>query len=907
MKSAAFGLWEALMFSDFRLRLRSLFKKSAVENDVNDELRFHFDQQVQKLVGSGVPPDEVRRRARLSVGTHDKIQEEFRDASGVRFLETLAQDIRFAFRMLRKSPSFTAVVVLTLTLGIGASTAVFSLVDAVLLKPLPFPHAERIVFPWRLPKKGLNLGFDVYPWGRVDYLFFSQQSKTFKALGAFLSDSFNLTGTGEPERLNGLRVSAGFFPALGVSPALGRTFTDQEDRPGNEHEVILGNALWRQRFASNPDVLGHTIDLNGVPYAVIGVMPAGFVFPRANEMPNVFTFAPETQLWVPLALDRRSAPIPYESDELAIVGRIKPGVTVSQVQSEMDIMGKRLESGRRNAKGWFNSIVTPFARQAAGDTRQPLLLILVAVGVVLLIACSNVASLLLTRALNRKREFTVRAALGAGVSRLMRQLLTESIVLASVGGLIGVSLAELVVYFVKIFGPSSIPRLSEAGLDIRVLLFAFGVTLLTGILFGLAPAFSTARENLLESLKAGGQRAGSNLSTQKMRNTFLVSQIALALVLVVAAGLLTRTLYHLLSVNPGFRAEHSLTFQLSLPAQKYSDQSHIVSLYQEVLRKLRAIPGMQAAGITEMLPLDGATESTAIRFSNNFREPSFKPGYANYTMVSPGYFAAVGTPILRGRPFLDLDSANSLPVAIISNAMAKKYWPGQDPVGKQVAPGGAAFPLATVVGVAADVKRVSIRELPPPEMFVPYTQKVWPSLLTMNVVLRTTQDPTSVTASAREAIHSIDADLPLSNVRTLATIVSHSMTEPLFAALLLAAFGGLALLLATIGMYGVISYSVAQRTQEIGIRMVLGARPRNVFRMVLGQGARLALLGITIGVVAALAVTRVMNSFLYGVGATDPLTFATVSLLLLGIALVACYIPARRATKVHPMVALRHE
>lgn len=895
------------MFTDLRLRLRSLFKKSTVENGLSDELRFHFSQQVEKLVAAGVPLDEARRRARLTLGTHDKIQEQFRDTSGVRFLETLAQDIRFAFRMLRKSPGFTAVAILTLALGIGASTAVFSLVDAVLLKPLPFPHAERIIFPWRLPKKGVNLGFDVYPWGRLDYLFFSQQSKTFDALGAFLSDSFNLTGSGEPERLNGLRVSAGFFPSLGVSPALGRTFTDQEDRPGNEHEVILGNGLWRQRFASNPEVLGRTIDLNGVPYTVIGVMPPGFVFPRANQMPNVFTFAPQTQLWVPLALNRQSAPIPYESDELAIVGRVKPGVTIAQAQADMDIMGKRLESGRRGGTGWFNSIVTPLTRQAAGDTRQPLLLILAAVGVVLLIACSNVASLLLTRSLNRRREFTVRAALGAGASRLMRQLLTESIVLASVGGVIGVCLAELVVYFVKLFGPSSIPRLSEAGVDIRVLLFAFGITLLTGVLFGLAPALSTARESLAESLKEGGQRAGSSLSTQKTRNTFLVSQIALALVLVVAAGLLTRTLYHLLAVNPGFRAQHALTFELSLPAAKYSDQSHIVSLYQEALRKLRAIAGAQAVGITEMLPLDGATESTAIRFSNNLRDPSFKPGFANYTMVSPGYFAAVGTPILRGRSFLESDSANSLPVVIISSAMAEKYWPGQDPVGKQVAPAGAVFPLATIVGVAADIKRVSIRELPPPEMYVPYTQKVWPSLLTMNIVLRTTQDSRSVTASAREAIHSIDPDLPLANVRTLSAIVSSSMNEPLFSALLLAAFGGLALLLATIGMYGVISYSVAQRTQEIGIRMVLGARPRSVFRMVLRQGARLAVLGIAIGLVAALAATRVMNSFLYGVGATDPLTFAAVSLLLFGVALLACYIPARRAMNVHPMAALRHE
>jgi putative ABC transport system permease protein len=822
-------------------------------------------------------------------------------------MNTLLQDIRYAIRILCKSPSFTLIAVLTLALGIGASTAVFSLVDAVLLKPLPFPHAERVVFPWRLPKRGLNLGFDIYPWGRVDFLFFSRESKAFQSLGAFLSDSFNLTGSGEPVRVDGLRTSAGFFPALGVSPALGRTFTDDEDRPGNDHEVILSDALWRQRFAADPHVLGRTIELNGAPYKIIGVMPRGFAFPRANEMPDVFTFAPQVQLWVPLALDRRSAIIPNESDELAVVGRLKPGVTVAQAQADMDIMAKRLDIERPNARGWFNSAVTPVTRQVAGDTRQPLLLLLAAVGIVLLIACSNIAGLLLTRSLNRKREFTVRAALGAGASRLLRQLLTESLVLAVIGGLLGIVLAKVAISIVKIFGPSSIPRLSEANLDVRVLVFAVAAIVCTGLLFGLAPALAASREDLVESLNDGGRRASSNPSTQKARNSFLVSQIALALVLVVAAGLLTRTFYHLLAVDPGFNAAHSLTFELSLPATKYPDQSRIVSFYQQALRKLDALPGVTAAGVTELVPMNGATESTAIRFSNAPRMPGAKATIANYTMVSPGYFAAVGTPILRGRPFLDSDTADSLPVAVISSAMAKKYWPGQDPIGKQVAPGSLAFPLATVVGVAADVKRLSLRESPPPEMYVPYTQKVWPSLLTMDVVLRTVQNPASIAASARETISSLDRDLPLANIRTLATIVSTSMTNARFSVLLLATFGAIALLLAAIGMYGVISFSVAQRTQEIGIRMALGAQQSSVLRMILQQGSRLAVLGIAIGLVAASAATRLMSSFLYGVGAADPLTFALVSLLLLAVALLACYIPARRATKVDPMVALRYE
>ena len=887
--------------------LTALFSRRRLYSDLSAEMQEHLDEKINELVASGLSREEATRAARREFGNATLLEERSREVWQWPSLESLFADVRFALRMLRKSRGFTAVAILTLALGIGASTAVFSLVDAVLLKPLPFPHAERIVFPWRLPKRGLNLGFDTYPWGRVDFLFFSRESKAFEALGAFLSDSFDLTGSGEPVRVDGLRASAGFFPALGVSPALGRTFTDQEDRPGNEHEVVLGDALWRQRFGADPRILGRAIDLNGAPYTVIGVMPRGFAFPRANEMPNVFTFAPQVQLWVPLALDRRSTSIPNEPDELAILGRIKPGITLAQAQADMNIMGKELESNRRNGQGWFNSNVTPLTRQAAGDTRQPLLLILAAVGVVLLIACSNVASLLLTRSLNRKRELTVRAALGAGASRLVRQLLTESLVLASVGGLMGIFVAKAAIYVVKILGPSSIPRLGEASLDIRVLLFAFGVTLLTGVLFGMAPAIGATRENLVESLKDGCRRASSNPAAQKTRNSLLISQIALALVLVIATGLLTRTFYRLLSVDPGFRPAHALTFELTLPSLKYPDQAHIIPVYQQVLHRLQSLPGAQSAGLTEIVPLDGATESTAIRFSDHPPTSTLDIPMANYTMVSPGYFSAVGTPILRGRPFLDSDTANSMPVAIISAALAKKYWRGQDPIGKEIAPRSLAFPTETIVGIAADVKRLSLREAPPPEMYVPYTQKVWPSLLTMDVVLRTTQDPASVAPGARQAIHSVDPDLPIAKVKTLNDLVDDSVAQPRFAMLLLGAFGGLALLLAMIGMYGVISYNVAQRTQEIGIRIALGAQRRNIFEMVLGHGLRLAVLGIAIGLAAAFAVTQVMTSFLYGVQATDPLTFTAVALLLVLVALFACYIPARRAMRVDPMVALRYE
>lgn len=527
------------MLDDLRLRMRSLLKKDAFKSDLNDELRFHFDQRVEQLVRSGVSIAEARRRARLELGTEDEIQEEHRDASGVRFLETLREDIRFAMRILRKSPGFTVVAILTLALGIGASTAVFSLVDAVMLKPLPFPHADRIVFPWQVVPSSLNLGYDKGTWDRVEFLDFSHELKTFEDLGAFQSDSFNLTGSGEAVRLNGLRASAGFFPALGVSPTLGRTFTDEEDHPGHEHEVILSNALWRERFGSDPGILGRTIELNGAPYTIVGVMPRGFAFPRANEMPPNFNFAPQIQLWVPLALNRGPR-IPAEPSELAVIGRLKPNVTISQAQAELTILGKRFADQYHFSASFFQYAVTPLARQIAGDTRQPLLLILAAVGVVLLIACSNVASLLLTRSLGRKRELTLRTALGAGNSRLIRQLLTESVVLASVGGLVGILLAKAAIFAVKVFGPPNIPRLGEASLDIRVVLFALSVTLLTGILFGLAPAFGATRANLFESLKEGGHRSGSSPMAQRTRQLLVISQIALAFVLVITAGLLTR-------------------------------------------------------------------------------------------------------------------------------------------------------------------------------------------------------------------------------------------------------------------------------------------------------------------------------------------------------------------------------
>jgi putative ABC transport system permease protein len=818
-------------------------------------------------------------------------------------MRALFQDLKYGLRMQAKAPGLTAFAAFTLALAIAASTSVFSVANAVLLKPLPYRNSERIVIPWRWAPANVSLGYNEIPWGTRAFQLMSQDSKLFESVGAFKSDPFNLTGAGDPALLDGVRASAGFFTALGVSPILGRAFTAEEDRPGHERSAVLSYRLWQDRFGGDPKVLGRAIELNGVPFDVIGIMPSGFAFPRGEEMPGSFAFPREPQIWVPLALP--PAPRPNEPDELAVSGRLQPGITIAQAQQEMNLLSKRLEGEFPEAKGWFNSHVIPLGQQVAGDTRRPLLLLLGAVGVVLLIACSNMANLLLARSHRRKTEFALRSALGAGKGRLIRQMLTESLLLAALSGLAGILLANMGLYFVKILGPAGIPRLREAALDLRVFAFVLGVTTASGILFGLAPAIGIAREDPAASLKECGTRSGGGTGWPRVRNILFVSEVALALVLVAATSLLVETFFGLLRVDPGFHAARVLTFELSLPGNKYKEENRIVSIYQRALDLLQMLPGVQSAGITNAVPMDGATEGSMIRIPGHPAANAKENPFTNYTIASPGYFSAVGTPVLRGRSFLETDTANSLPVAMINNAMAKKFWCGEDPIGKQVGLANSAYPLMTIVGIVADVKHVSLRENPGPEMYVPYTQKPYPSMLNMHVVLRTKADPASAVGGVREAIRGLDPDLPVAKVTTLAALVDDSVAGPRFSMLLLGAFGTLALLLAFLGMYGVISYSVTQRTREIGIRMALGAQPRTVLGMVLGQGARLAGLGIALGLVTAQGVSRTMASLLYGVKPTDASTFAVVSLLLATVALLACYLPARRATRVDPTAALR--
>ncbi len=876
-----------------------------MDGELSAEIQAHLDERIEELISNGRSRADASLEARKEFGNVTQTQETSAEVWRWRHLEDLLQDIRFGARMLRKSPAFTAIAILTLALGIGASTTVFSFVNSILLNPLPYPHAEQIVLPWRITPPGVNLGFTEFPWDRAGYLRFAQEMQSYAYTAAMENQTFNLTGAGDPVRLNGITVSAGFFQTMGVMPQIGRTFTPDEDQQGHEHEAVLSDALWREQFGGDPAIVGRSIDLDGLSYTVLGVMPPGFAFPRSEEMPGEFEFPRTPQLWVPIALPP-GPPKRGEPSELAVIGRLKPGVSVSQAQAEGDVFTKREEAALPAAKGWFNTRVTPLSTQVVGDTRRPLLLILGAVGVVLLIACSNVASLLLTRSVGRRKEFNVRAALGAGKGRLVRQLFTESLSLALAAGVLGIVFAEAGVRFVRVFGPHDLPRLAEVSPDMRMFLFALGIALLTGILFGLAPAFGAAGQDVAGSLRETGMRSGGSASAPKIRSVLVVCEIALALVLVIAAGLLVRTFYQILRVDTGFTAERVLTFGVSLPGSKYQDLDHIVDFYNNTLAQLQTIPQVKSAGISEAIPLRRAPEGTALRvpgFAANSRK---QLPFADYTFISSGYFGALGTPILRGRDFYAGDTGDSMLVAIVNSTMAKRFWPGQDPIGKQV-----GLPIRptnmTVVGVVPDFHHKSLREDAEPEIYVPYTQKPWPSMLSFQVAIRTLGDPGAAVTFARHAIHAVDAGVPISDVMTMSEAVDASMSQSRFSMWLLGSFSALALLMAMIGMYGVISYAVAQRTREIAIRMALGAERRSVFAMVLKQGAQLAAFGIAIGVAAALIATRLMERFLFGVRAADPLTFGAVVTLLIAIALLASYIPALRATRVDPMVALRTE
>jgi putative ABC transport system permease protein len=803
----------------------------------------------------------------------------------------LWQDLQYGARMLLKQPGFTVVAVLTLALGIGANSALFSVVNAVLLRPLPYQHPERLFKVNRVDVKRPRLGARTSP---LNFLDWRSQNQTFEYLGGYTDASaFNLSGGAEPERVAGAMVSDTLFPALGIKPILGRNFLPEEDRMGGNNAVILSHQLWTRRFGDDRNILGQTLTLDSRIYTIVGVMPRGFDFPSK-----------ETLLWVPYGFV-------YEDGGrgnffVEVIGKIKAGITREQAQADMEAIAARLEQTYPETNADSSIALVPLHEQVTGKIRRTLLLLLGAVGFVLLIACANVANLLLSRAAARQKEMAIRSALGANRFRIVRQLLSESLLLSLLGGACGLLIAYGSVQLLVAISPEDIPRLAEVGIDGRILGFTFALALLTGLLFGLAPALQASKPDLNETLKEGGRSSSGGSSL--LRSSLVVAEIALSLVLLIGAGLLARSFEHLLSVNPGFETERILTFDMTLPWAKY-DRERSGQFFQQALERLQALPGAQSVGATTALPL--SKDNNARYFTIEGRPGNSPRDYtiSNHRQVSLSYFQTLGIRLLKGRHLSEQDFTGTAPVVIINQAFARAFFPGQDAIGKRLKMGETSdspFPWMTVAGIVGDVKHTSLEADARPEIYRPFLRNR-DAERKMTFAVRTTQNPAELVAAIRQQIQTLDRDQPIANVATMEQLFDQSVARRRFSLLLLGIFAVTALILASVGIYGVISYTVTQSTREIGIRMALGAEPRDVLKLVVGQGLVLTLIGVAAGAAGAFGLTRLMANLLFDVTPTDPLTFIIVSVLLAAVALFACYIPARRAAKVDPMVALRCE
>jgi putative ABC transport system permease protein len=802
-------------------------------------------------------------------------------------MESLIKDIHYGVRMLTRNPAFTVVAVIALALGIGANAAIFSVVNAVLLRPLPYDDPDRLMMI-RETKLPQFPEFSVSPGNFLDW---QKQNTVFEPLVAIQNAAFNLIEAGEPERLQGQRVTDGFLAMLGAQPVLGRGFLPEEDQPGHNNVVILSHGLWQRRFGGDPNILDRAITLNGQSYNIIGVMPPSFRFGgRATE------------LWTPMGFTAQQAQ-QHGAHYVSAIGRLKPRVTVEQARAEMSAIAERLAGQYPDANAGWNVKVMPMLEYAVRSIKLALYVILAAVGFVLLIACANVANLLLARAASRQKEIAIRTALGAGRWRIVRQLLTESVLLSLIGGAVGLLLAVWGKDLLLSLAPEDLPRVREASLDGWVLAFTAGITLLTGLIFGLVPALQASKPNLNETLKDAGRGSTEGGRRHLVRSVLVVLEVATALVLLVGAGLMIKSFLRLQNVDPGFNPNNALTAKIALPQKKYPETDQRAAFYKQLLEKVAALPGVQAAGAACVLPLD---DDYVLGFEIQGRPPypaGDEPS-TNYYSVTPDYFAAMGIPLLRGRLFNEHDTKDSLRVAVISEAMAKKFFPDEDPIGKHIHVTNGPVVYREIVGIVGDVKQYGLDQETPVETYEPFNQQPFGS---MALVVRTTGDPTSLSGAIRSEVLSLDKEQPVSSIKPLAQLVSASIAQQRFAMLLLGVFAAVAMVLASVGIYGVMSYSVTQRTHEIGIRMALGAGQRDVLRLVVGHGMLLTLIGVAIGLGIAFLLTHVMAALLFGVSATDLTTFVVFSVSLTAVALVACLVPARRALKVDPMVALRYE
>jgi putative ABC transport system permease protein len=881
------------LLAALRHRLRTLLRPGAYARELREEMDLHLSLDAMDQTAGH--PDESSRAtyaARRRFGNVTRYSEETREMSGLGFFDMLRQDARFTFRTFRQSKGFTLVAVSTIALGIGATAAIFSVVDSLILEPLPYPDADRIVMVWMdNPKLGLHEDVHSYP----NLMDLRAQNRSLSHLNAFRELGVNLTGTGEPQRVTAGMMSAEAMAAVSARPIVGQLFTAENEKTGNDGVVVLGEGLWKSNFGGDPSVLGKSIELNGRSRTVIGVLPAAFEFPSER-----------TQLWMPLVVPDNAKTARSWFSWWA-VGKIKPGVSLQQARADLGAVAKRLAEQYPTNRD-YGVTVTPLPEQVVGPTlRTTLWVILGAVAAVLLIACANVANLLFSRAAVREREVTVRMALGASNRRLVRQLLTESLLLSGLGGIVGIALAFGALRVLPRLAPADLPRLSTIHLNGTVLLVTAAVTVLTGLLFGLVPAMQSSRARLSENLREGGRGGTAGRGGQRLRRGIVAAQLALVVVLLTSAGLLLRTWVTLQQVQLGFSPKNELTLTLQLPGTKYPQPADVVSFYERLLDRVRALPGVESAGTIETMLLSATPNSTGITVEGRASRANDKE--VTFDGISPGFLNTVGARLVGGRNFTASDRNGTMPVAIVNEEAVKNYWPN-GAIGKRFrfGTGGTSDtiqnPWVTVVGVVANMRRTGVDKPVRDEAFLPFAQTASSRQL---VVLRTTRDPMSFVGPVRRAVKEIDAAQPISNAQTMEQMLSGRVAQRRFSMVLVGMFAALALTLALIGAYGVTSYLVSQRTREIGIRMALGADSRRVARSIVGEGLRVAAIGVLAGLIIALFTTRLAAGLLYGVSPRDPVTLGAVVVTLLAVSAIANYLPARRAARVDPLTALRQD
>lgn len=808
-------------------------------------------------------------------------------------LQTLLRDLRYAWRMLVKEPGFTAVAVIALALGIGANTAIFSIVNAVLLRPLPYTDAGQLVMVW-MDNRGGGIKEDIHSF--PNYVDYRDGNTTFAAMAGYTNASLNLTGTGEPERVLGASATASFFDVMRVSPVLGRAIAPEENVQGKDRVIVLSHGLWQRRFGGERNIIGREIQVDGANRTVIGVMPKEFRFPEK-----------QTDFWVPLAMapDLQAQRGAYW---LTVIGRLKPGVTVEQARPEMEAIAKRMETNFPESNTKMGVNLVSLREQTVGRLRPALYVLLGAVGLVLLIACANVANLLLSRAAAREREFAIRAAMGAGRGQIIRQLLTESVLLGLLASAVGVGLAVFGLDALKALLPADMPSVDQIGVDARVLGFTLGVSFLTACAFGLVPALQASKPKLSETLKEAGDRGGSHgVRSKQVRRLLVIAEVALAIMLLVGAGLLIKSFNRLQAVELGFRTDRLLTLELQLPFSKYGDGTTRRPFHQQLLERLNHLPGVEGAAATTSILLSTLANSGLFNIEGRPTPPAGERVELTFDSVTPNYHQLMGTPLLKGRAFTEQDGPDAPRVVIVNDTFARRFFPGEDPIGKRInfgdGPDQTQNPWWTIVGVVADTRRNGFDREPRPESYMPLLQRT-PGR-TIYVVRTSSPDPTTLVTAVRNAVRGIDPNQPIFGIKTMDQVMNETTAQRRLNTILLGTFAGLALVLAAVGIFGVMNYSVTQRTHEIGIRMALGAQRSDVLKLVVGQGMILACIGVAVGLFGAYALTRLLATMLYGVSATDPVVFAAVAGLLALVAVFACYLPALRASRVMPTVALR--